>query len=68
MYPKKNGFTKRAIQYKEIDFIIGKVGQGIAVARLCIALFVYEFFPECFMHTSSTLFVIVSRVKPLNFP
>ena len=68
---KRNGFTKNAIEYKEMDFIIGKVGQGISAARLCIALFVYEFFPGCFMHTScfpTTWFVIVSKAKPLNFP
>lgn len=49
---KKKGFTKSAIQYKEMVFIIGKVGQGIGAAKLCTALCVYEFLPGCFMHTS----------------
>ena len=39
---KETNPQKIAIEYKEMDFIIGKAGQGIAAARLCIALFVCE--------------------------
>lgn len=33
-----------------MDFITGKVGQGIAVTRLSLVLFAFEFFPGCFTY------------------
>lgn len=36
LYPKRNEFVKSALQYKEMGFLIGQVGQDVAAARLYI--------------------------------